>query len=88
MSFPMAVAATLGVPGISSLAFLDRLRRRRPAPGVVHATFETEPTAPSGLLEPHDAVDIRHCPRHGMRAHRITPTSATCWTCDPNGVAR
>lgn len=82
MSFPMAVAATLGVPGISSLAFLDRLRRR-PQPGAVYATFETEPTAPASLLQPHDAVDIRHCPRHGTTAHRITPGGADCWTCNP-----
>lgn len=83
----MAVAATLGVPGISSLAFLDRLRRRG-QPGVQYAVFETEDTAPASLLEPHDRMEFRHCPRHGTTAHRITPTSATCWTCDPNGGER
>jgi hypothetical protein len=85
-----AVAGSAFV-GFSSLGWLVPAVRQYLSgrqPGALHAEFgETGPLPQPAAA---DAVEIRHCPRHGNQAHRITHTTATCWTCihNTNGGAR
>lgn len=77
----MVLAAVIAAVMVWAAAATVLLPER---PRVVYARFGREVTVPGGPLPPHDGVDLRHCPRHGTTAHRITGTGADCWTCNPN----